>query len=74
MAFQKLPVEVLLSCELLEERHQVYLHNFPKTFPITGDIWQLKDVIVEKTKELLGVHVEKIDVTVIIHPKTTNQP
>lgn len=54
MAFQKLPVEVLLSCELLEDRHQVYLHNFPKTVPITGDIWQLKDVLVEKTKELLS--------------------
>ena len=53
LAFQKLPVEVLVSCELLEDRHQVYLHNFPKTFPVTGDIWQLKDVIVEKTKELL---------------------
>lgn len=54
LAFQKLPVEVLLSCELLEDRHQVYLHNFPKTFPITGDVWQLKDVIVEKTKVLLS--------------------
>ena len=56
LAFQKLPVEVLVSCELLEDRHQVYLHNFPKTFPVTGDIWQLKDVIVEKTKELLCGH------------------
>jgi DNA (cytosine-5)-methyltransferase 1 len=54
LAFQKLPIKVLLSCELLEDRHQVYLQNFPKTFPITGDIWQLKDVIVEKTKELLS--------------------
>jgi DNA (cytosine-5)-methyltransferase 1 len=54
LAFQKLPVEVLLSCELLDERHQVYSHNFPKTFPVTGDIWQLKDFIIEKTKELLS--------------------
>jgi site-specific DNA-cytosine methylase len=38
LAFQKLPVEVLLSCELIEERHQVYLHNFPKTFPVSGDL------------------------------------
>ena len=54
LAFQKLPIEVLLSCELLEERHQVYLQNFPKTFPVTGDIWQLKDIIIEKAKKLLG--------------------
>jgi DNA (cytosine-5)-methyltransferase 1 len=53
LAFQKLPVEVLLSCELLEDRHQVYLNNFPKTFPVTGDIWQTKDVIIEKARELL---------------------
>jgi DNA (cytosine-5)-methyltransferase 1 len=53
LAFQKLPVEVLLSCELIEDRHQVYLHNFPDTFQVTGDIWQRKEVIVKKTKELL---------------------
>ena len=53
LAFQKLPVEVLLSCELIEDRHQVYLHNFPNTFQVTGDIWQKQGVIVEKTKELL---------------------
>lgn len=53
LAFQNLPVEVLLSCELIEERHQVYLHNFPNSYPCTGDIWELKDTIIEKTKELL---------------------
>ena len=53
LAFQKLPVEVLLSCELIEDRHQVYLHNFPNTFQVTGDIWQKQGVIVKKTKELL---------------------
>ncbi|MGD1089198.1 MAG: DNA cytosine methyltransferase [Verrucomicrobiota bacterium] len=53
LAFQKLPVEILLSCEMLRDRHQVYLHNFPKTFPVTGDIWQLKNDIIKKTKELL---------------------
>ena len=53
LAFQKLPVEVLLSCELLEDRHQVYLYNFPNVFPVTGDIWESKDQIIKKTKELL---------------------
>lgn len=54
LAFQKLPVEVLLSCELLEDGHQVYCHNFPQSIPVTGDIWQMKDVIIEKTKQLLN--------------------
>jgi DNA (cytosine-5)-methyltransferase 1 len=54
LAFQKLPVEILLSCELLDNRHQVYLHNFPDTFTVTGDIWGKKALIVEKTKELLN--------------------
>lgn len=54
LAFQKLPVEVLLSCELIEERHQVYAYNFPRSFPCTGDIWKLKDSIIAKTRELLA--------------------
>lgn len=53
LAFQRLPVEVLLSCELLDERHQVYQHNFPNAYPVTGDIWKKKDFIVEKTREFL---------------------
>jgi len=54
LAFQKLPVEILLSCELLDDRHQVYLHNFPNVFPVMGDIWAKKKFIVEKTRELLN--------------------
>lgn len=54
LALQNLPVEVLVSCELLEERHQVYLHNFPNSVPFTGDIWELKDSIIARTKQLLA--------------------
>jgi DNA (cytosine-5)-methyltransferase 1 len=54
LAFQKLPVEVILSCELLEDRHQVYAYNFPSSLCYTGDIWQLKDTIIGRTREILG--------------------
>jgi DNA (cytosine-5)-methyltransferase 1 len=53
LAFQKLPVHLLLSCEIIEERHQIYRHNFPNTHAITGDIWQKQKVVIEKTQELL---------------------
>jgi DNA (cytosine-5)-methyltransferase 1 len=54
LAFQKLPVEILLSCELIKDRHQIYRYNFPSTFQVTGDIWQKQQFIVEQTKELLN--------------------
>ena len=54
LAFQKLPIDILLSCELLEDRHQVYINNFPDTFPVTGDIWEKKDFIVATTKRMLN--------------------
>lgn len=54
LAFQRLPVEILVSCELLEDRHQIYAQNFPDVIPLTGDIWELKAEIIAKTKELLG--------------------
>jgi DNA (cytosine-5)-methyltransferase 1 len=60
LAFQKQPVDILLSCELLEDRHQVYLHNFPDTFTVTGDIWDKTAFIVEKTKKLL--HGDQLDI------------
>lgn len=53
LAFQKLPIKVLLSCELILERHQVYRFNFPETFAVTGDIWEKQETIITKTTELL---------------------
>ncbi|MBV6499056.1 MAG: hypothetical protein CJBNEKGG_01506 [Prosthecobacter sp.] len=49
LAFQRLPVRVLVSCELLEDRHQVYQANFPDTHALTGDIWKLWPQIVSET-------------------------
>jgi DNA (cytosine-5)-methyltransferase 1 len=53
LAFQRLPVKVLVSCELLEDRHQVYQANFPQTQALTGDIWELWGKIVEETRARL---------------------
>jgi DNA (cytosine-5)-methyltransferase 1 len=54
LALQHLPVDVLVSCELLEERHQIFQHNFPSTLSLTGDIWKLADEIVEQTNARLA--------------------
>lgn len=52
LALQHLPVKVLVSCELLEDRHQVYQHNFPGAVALTGDIWELADEVVSQTLKL----------------------
>jgi len=49
LALQHLPVKVLVSCELLDDRHQVYQHNFPEVVALTGDIWKLADEVVAQT-------------------------
>jgi DNA (cytosine-5)-methyltransferase 1 len=54
LAFQRLPVDVRLSCELLEDRHQVYQANFPETHTLTGDIWELWPEVVEETTSRLA--------------------
>ena len=54
LAFQRLPVDVRVSCELLEDRHQVYQANFPATHALTGDIWELWPQIVEETESCLA--------------------
>ncbi len=53
LALQHLPVSVLVSCELLDDRHQVYQANFPETSALTGDIWELWPKVVNKTQERL---------------------
>lgn len=53
LALQRLPVKVLVSCELLEDRHQVYQANFPDTHALTGDIWELSEEIVHETRHRL---------------------
>jgi DNA (cytosine-5)-methyltransferase 1 len=54
LAFQRLPVRVLVSCELLEDRHQVYQANFTETHALTGDIWELWPQVVRETQSRLS--------------------
>lgn len=60
LAFQHLPVKMLVSCELLADRHEVYAANFPDTPAITGDIWERwPDVVAEARRLLAG---EELDI------------
>lgn len=41
-------VEVVISNELDERRHQLYEHNFPKTQLVQGDIREMKNEIIDR--------------------------
>ncbi len=54
LALKDLGVEDLVANEIIKERAEVYRHNFPNTEMIVGDIWELKDQIISKTREKLN--------------------
>lgn len=43
LALRQAGFEIVVSNELLDDRHTVYQTNFPKTTAITGDIWNCLD-------------------------------
>lgn len=43
-------MEILLSNELLKERCALYQENYPETESLSGDIWQLKEEIIDRWK------------------------
>ncbi|HFU7072913.1 TPA: DNA cytosine methyltransferase [Bacillus cereus] len=47
-------IDIILSNELLEDRHKLHETNYPNTFHVPGDIWDAKETIVSKSQELLG--------------------
>lgn len=55
-------IKIVLSNELLADRHALYKTNFPDTKCITGDIWETKQTIIDtyrkmtKTEELFLVY------------------
>jgi len=49
-----LGIEVLVSNELLPDRHSIYEANNPRVKCLTGDIYKLKGQIEQTTKELLA--------------------
>lgn len=40
-------ISTVVSCELLPERNRLFQHNNPETKAFCGDIWELKDKIVD---------------------------
>lgn len=54
LALRESGVDVLVANELLKERASIFRYNFPDTEMFDGDIWDLKDKIVEVTKKKLA--------------------
>lgn len=44
-------IDTVVACELLPERMRLFLHNHPEAKGFCGDIWELKDDIVNYYKE-----------------------
>jgi DNA (cytosine-5)-methyltransferase 1 len=44
-------IEIVISSELLENRHKLYAQNFPSVKCITGDIWETVPKIIEAYRE-----------------------
>lgn len=44
-------LDTVIACELMEERMQLFSHNFPDTKTFCGDIWELSDDIIEYYKK-----------------------
>ena len=49
LAIRQSGFEIVVSSEILEDRHAVFQANFPSTDCVTGDIWQNIDEIEERT-------------------------
>ena len=46
--------EVIVANELIDERAQVFKHNYPDTRMIIGDIWTKKQEIIDTTANILN--------------------
>ena len=54
LALRQAGFDILVSNELLEDRHQVFSLNFPSTKAISGDIRRLSDIIVDTAVSALA--------------------
>lgn len=54
LALRELGIEVLLANELLSDRAEVFMYNFPRTRMIVGDIWNVKQNIVSDVIRIVG--------------------
>ncbi len=53
LALRATGFEILVSCELLADRHSLYSRNFSSTTAITGDIWRELDAIERAARQRL---------------------
>ena len=54
LALQKAGVDVIVANELITERASVFSYNFPNTSMVAGDIWEVKNSIIDQAKKILG--------------------
>lgn len=54
LGIEKSGIEIVISNELLEDRHKLYAANFPNVQCITGDIWQVGSRIIDAYKTQYG--------------------
>lgn len=54
MALKGAGVKVILANELDKDRAEVFCYNFPEVQMVIGDIWEMKDSIIQETRRLLS--------------------
>jgi len=54
LAVRAAGVNVIVANELVGDRALLFRRNFPESEMLAGDIWDLKDQIIQRTKALLG--------------------
>lgn len=54
LALRAAGVKAIVANELLDERVELFKRNFPETEMIAGDIWDIKERLISRTKSLLG--------------------
>lgn len=47
-------IEVVVANELVQSRVDLYRENFPATTILSGDVWEMREAIVEETNKILG--------------------
>src|SRR5690606_34671292 len=66
LALRHAGYQVLVANELLEDRAEVFKHNFPETRMIVGDIWEKSQDILDATYDALKG--EKLDIVFATPP------
>jgi len=54
LAIRRAGFDIVLSSELLEDRHSVFKANFPATRAVSGDIWETKSEILSSVRSQLN--------------------